>query len=401
MIPVDLAARLRMLTEASFFQADQPVHQLNRIREIQADPQEFTPGQRLTATIERPLPDGLFRALVAGKTVTLALQAGAHEPPVLPGQTLALEVTRNTPKALYAQIVPPQAKAEVPAALSQTGRLISVLLTGQPASEPAPLAGGKPLIAAPPASGAPLVPLLKQALTQSGMFYESHQALWIAGKLNTVALRQEPQGQVPVAPVENATTEPTRTEVVAIRGNPPPAAPGASAVAQEQPAGPVSQALDQALEFFGMEPEPSAPAEAARPAPAPGPAPAGGSIPERILPLVSQQLDALATQQFVWQGQVWPGQTMEWQIEDPTGGRREAAAEGRDWNTTLHLTLPRLGRVEAQLKLTASGVMVRLLATDPESQAALAADKDALARGLDAAHVPLLGLSVEPSNDAQ
>ena len=40
-------------------------------------------------------------------------------------------------------------------------------------------------------------------------------------------------------------------------------------------------------------------------------------IPKRLMPVVHQQLDALATQQYVWQGQAWPGQPIEWVIEDP------------------------------------------------------------------------------------
>ena len=43
---------------------------------------------------------------------------------------------------------------------------------------------------------ADLAPVLKQALTQSGVFYEAHQARWVAGQLPTEALRQEPQGRM-------------------------------------------------------------------------------------------------------------------------------------------------------------------------------------------------------------
>lgn len=427
MIPVDLAARLRLLTEASFFQTDQPVHQLNRVREIQADPPEYTPGQRIAATIERPLPDGLFRALVAGKAVTLAIQTAANEAPLVPGRTLALEITRSTPQTLYAQLVPAGQEADLPPpALSQTGRLISILLTGQPAQEPTALAGGKPLLAAPPSSGASLVPLLKEALTQSGLFYEAHQAQWVAGKMDLGALRQEPQGRLPLAvplapgqqgagmggnplavspiPASVQTEVPNSLldqalELMGFEQKPAPGPeaaprPGAPSV-PPNPAGSPAEApntlLDLARELMGFEPKPAhGPEAAAHPA-----TPAGAGIPERILPLVGQQLDALATQQFVWHGQVWPGQSMEWEIEDPTGGRQDGQAEV-DWNTTLRLTLPQLGSVEARLKLSAAGITIRLVAAEAESRATLAAEKDALARGLDAAQVPLLGLSVEP-----
>lgn len=392
MIPADLAARLRMLTEASFFQTDQPVHELNRAREIPADLPEFSPGQRLTATIERPLPDSQFRALVAGKTVTLALPTDVDADLVQPGRTLALEVTRSTPRAIHAQLVAPQAEAPQPPALSQTGRLISVLLTGQPSTTPVALAAGKPLLPAPPTSGAPLVPALRTALSQSGLFYESHQAQWISGQVTTQALRQEPQGQVPPTPPPPATTsivaEAGRPDVAILRDTtapPPPAVPPTAQPAEGTPR--------QALQPQDARLEAGASPELARGTPTA----TGSAIPERILQVVSQQLDALATQQFVWQGQVWPGQTMEWQIEDPTGGRGEGV-ENQNWNTTLRLTLPRLGTVEARLQLTPSGVAVRLLAADHATQSALTAASTALAQQLDAAQVPLMALTVEPGD---
>ncbi|TMW75913.1 hypothetical protein FG147_04600, partial [Thauera sp. UPWRP] len=45
MIPADLAARLRTLTEASFFETEPPVPGLQRAREIQSRLPELVPGQ--------------------------------------------------------------------------------------------------------------------------------------------------------------------------------------------------------------------------------------------------------------------------------------------------------------------------------------------------------------------
>ena len=64
MIPSDLAARLRLLNEASFFNTDPPVAGLQRAREIQAQLPDLVPGQRFFATLQRTLPDGTFRAIV-------------------------------------------------------------------------------------------------------------------------------------------------------------------------------------------------------------------------------------------------------------------------------------------------------------------------------------------------
>ncbi|ENO91401.1 hypothetical protein C667_22544, partial [Thauera phenylacetica B4P] len=122
-------------------------------------------------------------------------------------------------------------------------------------------------------------------------------------------------------------------------------------------------------------------------------------IPERLMPVVHQQLDALATQQYVWQGQAWPGQPIEWVIEDPQGeGNNEGEDTEPTWNTTLRLTMPRLGGVEAQLHLTPAGVALRLRADDPATIRALDAGGAALASALEAANLKLTGLVVEPRN---
>ncbi|MBV5350506.1 hypothetical protein JZU71_05155, partial [bacterium] len=48
-----------------------------------------------------------------------------------------------------------------------------------------------------------------QAITQSGMFYESHQAEWIEGRYQKADLLQEPQGKLssPAAFVTSSTEE--------------------------------------------------------------------------------------------------------------------------------------------------------------------------------------------------
>lgn len=374
MIPADLAARLRLINEASFFNTEPPVAGLQRAREIQAQLPELVPGQRFFATLQRTLPDGTFRAIVAGQQMTLSLNTAAKS-----GDTLELEVAQVTPRAVFARIVGAEtaanANASAQPALSQAGRLISFLLTGQPTPQPASLAANQPLLASPPTSGAQLAPLLRQALGQSGMFYESHQAQWVMGARDTASLMREPQAQAATA--QTAAGRPTGTPAPATP-TPSAAAPGAQAAAAE--------AGEQASAASRAAVDEAAPVRA-------------NPIPERLLPLVHQQLDALATNQYVWQGQAWPGQQMEWVIEDPERDGREGEASDPGWNTTLRLTLPRLGNIEAQMHLTAAGVALRLRTDDETTIAALDANAAALASALEAANVKLTGLVVERQHE--
>ena len=342
MIPADLASRLRMLTEASFFSGEPTVAPLARVKAISEQLPAFVPGQRIVATLQTAQPGNTYRARIADHDFTLALPQAANA-----GDTLELVVSHVTPRAVFATLAEPTAapgtgSATAPA-LSQAGRLISFLLTGQPAAQTAALNGGQPMLAsAPQASGDSVVLAnrLGAALGQSGLFYESHQARWLAGKLDTAALLQEPQNRsaptLPAQPAEGSTT--------AARG------------------------LTEGL----------------------------APIPERLLPVVHQQLDAVATQNFVWQGQVWPGQTMDWELEDPAAeGRGGSDEPDANWNSTLRLTLPRLGGIEARLHLTPAGVAMRLIADSDETRATLAAAEARLADALAAADVPLTGLVAE------
>ncbi|HQZ02156.1 MAG TPA: flagellar hook-length control protein FliK [Thauera sp.] len=396
MIPSDLAARLRLINEASFFNTDPPVAGLQRAREIQAQLPELVPGQRFFATLQRTLPDGTFRAVVAGQQMTLSLNTAAKS-----GDTLELEVSQVTPRAVFARIIGAEAGASTATQsaqpnLSPTGRLISFLLTGQPTPKPASLGANQPLLNAPPSTGAQLVPLLRQAVAQSGLFYESHQAEWVIGKRDAATLQREPQGGLssgrPPATTPAATAAAAGTAATTPGAAPSPSSPSATAgqatAAAMAGLADSDKAADSSRTMAGGN-------EAA--------VTRGSPIPERLMPVVHQQLEALATHQYVWHGQAWPGQALEWIIEDPEDYEGDGQGDGdpteKNWNTTLRLTLPRLGNVEAQLHLTPAGVALRLRTDDTATMNVLDARAAELASALEAANLKLTGLVVERQHD--
>ncbi len=389
MIPSDLAARLRLLNEASFFNTDPPVAGLQRAREIQAQLPDLVPGQRFFATLQRTLPDGTFRAIVAGQKMTLSLNTAAKA-----GDTLELEVSQLTPRAVFARIVGAEAGASTATqsaqpTLSPTGRLISFLLTGQPTPKPASLGTNQPLLNAPPSTGAQLVPLLRQAVAQSGLFYESHQAEWVLGRRDTATLQREPQGGLNIGRPATTPGSPTTASSPAAAASPasaPATAAQSAATANLSASASSDQTADSARTTASANE-----ATVTRSSP----------IPERLMPVVHQQLEALATQQYVWHGQAWPGQAIEWVIEDPQDPDAQGDGEQteKNWNTTLRLTLPRLGSVEAQLHLTPAGVALRLRTDDTATMSALDARASELASALEAANLKLTGLVVERQHE--
>jgi hypothetical protein len=473
MIPSDLAARLRFLHEASLFETSPPVAGLQRSREIQAQLQELVPGQRFFATLQRTLPDGTFRALVAGQHVTLALNTAAK-----PGDTLELVATNVSSKVVLSRLATPTDGANITSArptLSPTGQLISFLLTGQPAAKPAELLNNQPFFQSPPpapgtaagnaagaqptlaqsasallastlvgtqlsaapsaqsatvgaqlasaasaqstAAGAQpasahaqptttistqlasvsaqLVPLLRQALSQSGLFYESHQAQWLSGKVDLASLLREPQAQGTGQPASGRPTTGTGATLAPLPSS--GQGTGSTASAETAPrAGNVASALaNAAAQAFGRAEAPVARIREVSAQQAEN-IMRNNPVAERLLPIVHQQLESLASHQYLWHGMAWPGQMFEWIIEDPRG---EGHAEGDDadgqWDTTLRMTLPRLGGVEARVQLSANGVALRLQVEDKFAVARLETHRDELAGALEAAGVPLTGMAVE------
>lgn len=359
LVPPDAAIRMRMQTEAELLQPLQPV------RGIPADLPAMQRGQTFTAQIREALPDNTYRALVAGKQLTLQLPEGAKA-----GDELELVVVDRSGRVIIARQVEggkAQAGSSAPypfAKFSAAARLIGQLLPAEGETPPpAQLNRGQPLLAQPPQAqnaAALLAPALGKAVAQSGLFYEAHQAQWVSGKLPLAQLLQEPQGQRS-APVANQHAAVQKV--------------GAGETA---PAGSPRTMETATAQLPGL----------------------AQRVPEDLRPLVQQQLEAAATNRMIWHGEVWPRQTMDWQIE--WEGEREADGSGDEearWRTALSLTTPRLGRIDARLQLSARGVSIALAAPTDGSAGDLRTAAPELAKALSAAGVPLLDLKVTFVNE--
>lgn len=429
MIPADVASSLRMLLPdqqalTSSTPQTQPVAPPQRIADALSN---FVPGQRLMAEIQSMLPNGTYRAVVGQREITLALPFSAKA-----GDSLELEVKETDGKLTLAFLANRSAEAgnkgSVATSISQTGKLIGDLLGGidnegrrAPA---APLNANQPLVQSMPKTGADLAPVLKQALTQSGVFYEAHQARWVAGQLPTDALRQEPQGRLPAnlpplpsaMPTQSVTTPPGLATLLPPdlpQTAPAPAAAGAATAPgdtstyarpnatantanEAELAAPAVNLKNSPKTEAGTAPPPRADVGNTAPAPTPAaPQPSIG-IPRELTPIVQQQLDGLATQNFVWQGQAWPGQAMHWEIgPDPNGEHRNAGEEGVQWQTRLKLALPMLGGIDAVIRLQPGGELGVSLKTDSAtSEARLREAGEALVKQLEAAGLTLKQLLV-------
>jgi hypothetical protein len=277
---------------------------------------------------------------------------------------------------------------------------------------------------APPLPATLLAGMLARTVADSGLFYENHIALWLGGQRSLASLSNEPQARVD----KSASGLPS--------GSFAQPAAAAAEVWIDETLLPPTFAADTANPMNSTRPVPTpqTPQQAAalaasvREMPASvfssaAPASSGAStgtqssvahvhdsavqaalasgIHPSTIPLVRQQLDVLASDQFRWSGEAWPGAKFEWQIQPQNHGpqERDAHQDGgsidahRAWHTRVTLTLPTLGNVDADLVLTGQQLVVRMNASEGGA-ARLAADGDHFRQQIDAAGLQLAGLTV-------
>lgn len=354
LIPPDVGIRMRLPTDG----ATQPVAPVSG---VPSDLPDLQPGQVFSARIQEVLPENTYRALVAGKSLTLALPEGAES-----GDVLELVVVDRSAKSILARIAPDtplEAGAYKHTTLSPAARMISQLLSEEAGTQTAALNRGQPLLNAPPTSAAPLASALQRAVQNSGLFYESHQAQWVAGKRPLESLLQEPQGQ---------KSTPNAAQLAARAGTSvETAAADTVGSARSSGEGSVRNAAAETQAAVRNE-----------------------TLPSELRPLVQQQLEAAANHRLVWHGEAWPGQRMEWEVEEDKKKAARAIEEAPPWLTTLRLTTPRLGLVEAKLRIAGNSLQLNLITPVGASAADLRDELPALTDALAAAGINLQSVQV-------
>ncbi|RAA21304.1 flagellar hook-length control protein FliK [Burkholderia multivorans] len=278
--------------------------------------------------------------------------------------------------------------------------------------------------AAPPSLAGALRAALAQAVGESGLFYESHLAQWFAGQRPLAALLREPQARIAIAqtsadpdaaadddaldalltprlslPSARAAVQPgAAASGGAPSGGARPAGSAPEPMPGAQPHPPLARAAADATdplhELADWRASIGRPADAAAPSDAAPPTP----VHPAAVPIVRQQLDTLATDQFRWTGEAWPGVRVDWTIEpDESGGHAprsgDDAGDGIAWRTRLTLTLPTLGTVDAELVLNGAQLVARLRANQTGA-ARLAQHEPALRRRFEGSGLQLGGLSI-------
>lgn len=111
--------------------------------------------------------------------------------------------------------------------------------------------------------------------------------------------------------------------------------------------------------------------------------------------MVAQQLQVLEQQRVVWHGEVWPGQTMQWQVneqENSPQSAEEPVLNSLQSDLTLHL--PQLGDVTVNITMVNGRFTVRVQPADSQTLKIMQSSRSQLAMSLQSAGLKLDSLQI-------
>ncbi len=278
----------------AYVEAPTPVgHSTDARQEVYHRLNQIALGQQVPAKVLERLADGTFLVRVADASARMSLPVGAQV-----GDELSMTLVERQPRPTFLLGADPRAQAgDARATLSQAARLIDGLLQSAQQNGGSTAAIGRtPLLPAAAANAPQLAAALQDAVDTSGLFYESHLAQWAAGSRALASLLREPQAAQSAAA---GTTDADAADAALLRHL-------------------AGQWLGSGRSVDDLASELQARAGTAL-----QPGMDAAALNSQAAQLIHAQLHALENQRLVWQGELWPGQKMEWEVA------RDGADEGR------------------------------------------------------------------------
>lgn len=342
MLPANLTATLRALALT-----DKPLITATPEKSGANIAKQFELGQQVRATVQAQVAPNVFNVRIADQVMQMQLP-----PFIRSGDTIQLQVVSLLPRLTFT-LAASANPVSTPESLSAASRLLSSL-----SQQPLERNFIRPLQNSPLWSGEQALPdttqlagKLQDALSHSGLFYESHQAQWIAGTRPVTQLLLEPQNQLPH---DNAAR-------VAVN---------AEALAQQTGRSVGGQSAN------------------------------APTIPQHLQTLVQQQLNALETHQVLWQGQAWQGQEMRWQVSEETPRHNAQGTQEGQWITRIDLDLPNLGGVSAQLSFNGGALHLTLDVADAATREKLGDARAQLVAALGERGIPVTHTQINQNEHA-
>lgn len=370
----------------------------------------LTVGEKVQATVTNQLPNGRFAVLVKDQLLDLNLPRNTQ-----PGEKLDLTVVSKSPTLTFSlalQDAKPTLAQGPNVALSKGAMLLSEVLSKPSDGKAAVLQQAQPLFSGKPDTGQ-LAGQLAGRLTESGLFYESHQAEWVSGQRPLQSLLREPQAllNLPIADEaqDGKTPAATKDGTSSVLGK-------AEATATSVKEGQASTAFKEAtspelLHKDGMqsvvpkdgkeliETKINLAANKAQEQIQQAVAKKADDIPpeQAMRQLVRQQVDLLEQRPLIWQGNAWPGQPLQWQLElqNEQEQQAELPTEQRQWQTKLELTLPKLGALGVVATMVQGQFSLRFNAVDEKTVSLIQTHRVDLMQRFEAAGLTLVKSQVD------
>ncbi|MBI5007551.1 MAG: flagellar hook-length control protein FliK [Nitrosomonadales bacterium] len=356
MLPANLTSTLKALalTDKPLITATPDKSNTN------AGKQQFEIGQKLQATVQAQVAPNVFKVRIADQLLQMQLPGFIRS-----GDVISLQVVSLQPRLTFT-LAASSNPVSTPESLSAASRLLSSL-----SQQPLERSHVRPIQSAPLWTGEQMQPdtaqlanKLHDALSHSGLFYESHQAQWIAGTRPTTQLLLEPQNQ--------------------LAQNLQPQKPPAQSPATQSAGTRMAETAVGSMPLFQ-----------------PGSEQRTASIPEHLQTLVQQQMNALETRQVLWQGQVWQGQEMRWQVREESPQRNAQGEQEGQWTTRIDLDLPRLGGISARLSFNGNALNLKLEVSDEQTRTMMGNTSSQLVAALSERGIPVIQTQISPNEPAR
>lgn len=391
----DLAAVTRAVSQAGAASQVSPIGDLRQ--DVYARLMTLVPGRPVAAEVVSQNDNGTSMVRVADTVVQMDLPPDAKA-----GEKVTLTLLAREPRLTFLFEREPAAHSMV----SNTGRLIDSILRSvsqQGNNMPAALTGRTPLFPTPASSPAAallshqgLAATFEEALSNlmntSGLFYESHLAQWVAGERPQMSLLAEPQAKMmqPPAVQEEAQAQGAAREKGANDAG-RAASGGAARPAAMAPENQmdrlerlqekswVQTLVDKATSRLSAGGTALSQQQEAKPS---------SVVDANAAQMIRMQLDTLEQRKVVWQGEFWPGQKLEWEVEDKTPRRQHkesVQAAEKSWQSVLRVNLPLLGPVTATMRLAGENVQVQIGAGNEDAMSLLRQFGPELASALETA----------------
>jgi hypothetical protein len=290
--------------------------------------QKLVPGQQVNGEVLARLSDQVYLLKIAGDIYRTELPV-----PARPGTNLTLTFRTGEPRPEFL-LQSPRSEAS-PVTLSTTAASLLELSKRSPVQTSAqPVKSLEPLFTSTPANTSILATSLRNALSFSGLFYESHLVQWFLGErlFTDILMESRLRFAAMVKKGQDPAAEKSAAENLNLLTN----TNGSLAAATKNDDLPDRQMNITAL----SDPLTSS--------------------------LLRDQLETLVSGIFRWQGTVWQDQEMEWEVE------KQNAESDHDsehpWRTSIRLCLPKLGSISATLAYSEKGISGRITTDSSETK---------------------------------